>query len=403
MIIAGHQVDDSMFNYIVQNADADSIKLLLKSEPALTFDKSFAVLQIESRRKCRDKIPHLLQNYRFLFPKSICAEQCTNQVIAQFHATQIGACDHVLDMTMGMGVDAYYIAQHSNRVTAIELDPEIAAVGKYNYENLCPSINVLTGDSVEYLNTLDKEKNFDAIFIDPARRDSHGNRVYGLADCLPDILSLLPSIKRHTTRLFIKASPMIDIKQSVRDLGSALTDVWAISVGNECKELFFKLDFNVDSSDVYLHALNHANNSWQEFSTTLPNASAITSYRQPQPSMILYEPNASIMKLGCYAAVQSYYGISAIAPNSHLFINDNLINDFPGRCFTILEVIPFKSKEIKRFAGRYQQLNVSTRNFRLTSEQLKQRLRVQDGGKLYLFATTLSTSEQVMILCEKAL
>lgn len=402
MNIAGHQVDEAMFKYIAKNIDADTVKLLLKKEPMThDFDKSFAILQIECRRKTHAKIPELLQDKHFLFPRAISAEQCTHQVVAQFHAKQFSTTHRVLDMTMGLGIDAYYIAQHASHVTTIELDPEIAQVGKYNYERLCPRLNIVEGDSIEFLNSLSNDDSFDAIFIDPARRDSHGKRVYGFADCNPDVLSLLPSIKRHARFLYIKASPMLDVTQSVIELGDALTDVWAISVDNECKELFFKLDFETTASGINIHALNAESGRWQEFTTTLSHKSTSTSAVLPQPGMFLYEPNASIMKLGCHDAVQNNYGVSTIAKNSHLYINNEPVVDFPGRGFVITQVIPFKSKEIKRFASQYKKLNVATRNFRLSAQQLKQRLGVQDGGNFYLFATTLTNGNQVLLLCEK--
>lgn len=402
MNIAGHQVDEAMFNYIAHNIDADTVKLLLKNEPLLTFDKSFAILQIECRRKTNHKIPELLEDQHFLFPRAISAEQCTHQVVAQFHATQFSNTDRVLDMTMGLGIDAYYIAQRASHVTTIELDPEIANVGKYNYGRLCAGLNIVEGDSVEFLNNLSQDDSFDAIFIDPARRDNHGKRVYGLADCCPDVLTLLPTIERHAKCLYIKASPMLDVTQSVRELGSALSDVWAISVGNECKELFFNLDFEAETNSVNLHALNYDGGQWHKFTTSLTHKPTSASEKLPQPGMFLYEPNASIMKLGCHSDVQHHYGLSAIANSSHLYINTVPVNDFPGRHFVITQVIPFKSKEIKRFASQHQQINVATRNFRLSADQLKQRLNVQDGGNLYLFATTLASGDQVLLLCKKS-
>ena len=184
MMIAGHQVDDTMFSYIARNLDADTCKLLLKAEPQLTFDKSFAILQIECRRKSRNKIPHLLENNKFLFPKAISAEQCTHEEVARFHASLFNVDDRVLDMTMGLGVDTYYIAKRVHSVTAVELDEEIAHVGAFNLAFLTPNVTVVNANSVEYLDNLDADKKFDAIFIDPARRGEDGRRLYSFADCL---------------------------------------------------------------------------------------------------------------------------------------------------------------------------------------------------------------------------
>ena len=400
MTIGGHHVDDAMFKYIAQNIDADTYKLLLKAEPKLTFDKSFAILQIESRRKAKNKISELIATERFLFPKAISAEQCTHELVAKFHASLFAPNSHVLDMTMGLGVDDYYISQRVESLTAIEIDPIIAETGKHNFSILNANVRVVQGDSAQYLEQLMPEEQFDAIFIDPARRDDSGKRVYGLGDCMPNVLALLPLIDRHCTTLFIKASPMIDVTQSVRDLGDALSDVWAVSIKNECKELFFKLDFKSMPNSVMLHAINH-DKSWIEFHTPLKTAQNTKLPAAITPEKYLYEPNASIMKLGCHEAVEDAFGMSAIAQNSHLMLSDEPVENYPGRCFRIIEIAPFKSKEIKQIGKRFKRINVATRNFRLSAEELKKRLKVEDGGTDYLFGTTLATGEQVLIIAEK--
>lgn len=401
MMIAGHQVDDTMFSYIARNLDADTCKLLLKAEPQLTFDKSFAILQIECRRKTQNKIPQLLENNKFLFPKAISAEQCTHEEVARFHASLFNVDDRVLDMTMGLGVDTYYIAKRVHSVTAVELDEEIAHVGAYNLAFLTPNVTVVNANSVEYLDNLDADKKFDAIFIDPARRGEDGRRLYSFADCLPNVVELLPVIKQHCSCLYIKASPMLDVTQSMRDLGECLTDVWAISIKNECKELLFKLDFKEREKAVNLHALNHDGIKWQCFSTQESIVHDSLSGPNVYASDYLYEPNASIMKLGCYKDVERAFGVPQLSSNSHLMLSDSILDDFPGRRFRIKEVVPFKSKEIKQFSRRYNQMNIAVRNFRLNADALKKRLGVKDGGSVYLFASTTESGEQVMLVCEK--
>lgn len=399
MIIGGHQVDDAMFSYIAENAGADTCKLLLKAEPNLSFDKSFAVLQLECRRKARGKIPRLLSHERFLFPKMVSAEQCTHEQVAQFHASQFHAHDRVLDMTMGLGVDDYYISRRVKSLTAIELDPEIAQVGQYNFSFLNPGVQVIHADAVEWLKTCTQQ--FDAVFIDPARRGSQGQRLYRLDHCQPGVLELLPLLEQRSKRLFLKASPMIDVTQSMLDLGHHLTDVWAVSVKNECKELFFKLDFTVVPQAVRLHAL-HFDGQWQDFVTHSGSVRpAAAQCAAPQVGDYLYEPNSSIMKLGCYDAVSAHFAVMPVAPHSHLYTSNGLIDGFPGRKFIIDEIIPFKDKEVKRWAKTHGAMNIATRNFRLSAEALRKRLKVGDGGEEYLFATTLASGEQVLLLTSK--
>ncbi len=401
MKMNGHQVNDALFSYIAQNIGTDPYKLLLKTEHNLSFDKSFAIVQIECRQKTKNKIPELLTHDRFLFAKSICAEQCTHEQVAKFHASLFNADDQVLDMTMGLGVDDHYIAQRVKSLTTIEIDRDIAEIGKHNFSVLNHHVQVIEDDCTHYIKSLDTQQHYDAIFIDPARRGDGNKRLYGLEDCTPNVLHLLPNLKVHAKRLYIKASPMLDVTQSMRELGDALTDVWAVSVKNECKELFFKLDFEQSASPVNLHALNFGENR-QEFScnteTIFPN---IMGNATPQIGQFLYEPNAGIMKLGCHNALAHRFAAMPIAPNSHLYLSEIFMNDFPGRKFRIADVIAFKDKELKQLAKNHKRLNIATRNFKLTADALKKRLKAQDGGNDYLFATTLSSGEPVLILANK--
>ncbi len=402
--IAGHRVDESMWSYIARNAGADAVKLLLKHEPGLSFDKRFAVLQVECRHKLRRKIPELLAHERYLFPKAISAEQCTHQEVARLHASLFDPGDTVLDLTMGLGVDDYYIASRVRGLTAVELDPEIAAVGQYNFGFLNPKVKVLQADSVQLLESMTAQERYDAIFVDPARRGEGGRRLYGLADCQPNVLAAMPLIMRHCNRLVIKASPMLDVTQSMRDLGEHLASVSAVSVKNECKELLFVLDFGSEPSHVALHALNYDGDGWHDFATTAGATSTDEALQAANPVAggYLYEPNASVMKLGCHAAVQAATGTVQLAPNSHLYVGERLVTDFPGRKFLIKLVFPFSGKQVKALGKQWEQLNVAVRNFKLTAEALKKRLKVTDGGDGYLFATTLAGGNAVLLLCEKA-
>lgn len=393
------KVDEAMFRYIAGNAHADTCKLLLKKEPNLTFDKNFAVVQIECRRKARNKIPELLSHERFLFPKPVSAEQCTHEVVARFHASLLKSEGHVLDMTMGLGVDDYYIARQVQSLTAIELDPLIAEVGAYNFAQLNPRVQVLQGDSTMIL--AESETQYDAIFIDPARRGDGGRRLYGLADCLPNVLDLMPLLKTHARRLYIKASPMVDVTQVVRELGASLSHVWAVSVKNECKELFFKLDFERPGEQVTRHALNYER-EWCHFECD--NATAIHAHVQParvEAGVYLYEPNASIMKLGCFDEVAREWGVSQLAGNSHLYVSSRYLPQFHGRAFLVEQVVPFNDQQIRALAKQRMKLNIATRNFKLSAQALKRKLKAQDGGEQYLFATTLAAGEQVLLLCVK--
>ncbi len=397
---------EAMAAYVERNAGADTARLMLKSEPGLPFSKALAVTQIECRRRARGKIPGLLAHREFVFPKPISAEQCTHERVAQLHASLLSGAGSVLDMTMGLGVDAYYVSQRVGSVTAIELDPDIAAAGAMNMARLAPNVRVVNADCAEYVSG-HSGAHFDAAFIDPARRGECNRRLYGLADCLPNVLELLPSIAAIAQRLLIKASPMIDVTQSMRDLGPQLTDVWAVSVRGECKELLFDLDLaaaEAHSAAVTLHALNFvADGTEQAFDCLAGQISAaeMEMATAVEPGIMLYEPNASVMKIGAFGAVAARYGVSQLARDSHLYVSREAVDGFPGRRFVVDEVVPLCGREIKRIARTGGKLNVAVRNWRMSADELKKRLRVTDGGDRYAFATTLAGGSAVLIMCHK--
>ena len=88
-------------------------------------------------------------------------------------------------------------------------------------------------------------------------------------DYIPDVVSLLHLIKEHSTYLYIKASPMIDITQSIRDLGTGLTDIWAVSIKKRMQRTIFQAKLQKETPDIYLHAINHDGSDWVEFTTKI--------------------------------------------------------------------------------------------------------------------------------------
>ena len=403
VVIASHIVNDNFFEYVRNNLDCnDCTRLLLRSEH-VDFDKGFAIQQIECRKRFNSKLPELLSNLRFLFPQKISGEQCSHQDVAKLHADLFSASDNVLDMTMGLGVDSFYISRKVNSVIGIELNEEIAEISKFNYSEMAPNLRVINANSVDYIRNC--RNRYSAVFIDPARRDISGKRTYGFHDCTPDVIDLLTDIKKITHRLVIKASPMLDISQSIKELRH-IKDIWVIAIKNSCKELLFDLDLSQESDEIgiTIHTINF-DTTIQRFDIPLSSIcqnAPVKTYPTIESNRFLLEPNASIMKSGMTNYLYEEFGeIAKIDVCSHLFIADHYIKGFPGRQFVIEQVIPFKDKYLKPLKS-LKTLNVSTRNFRLTAEQLKARLGVKDGGEKYLFGTTTHNGQMVLILCRKA-
>lgn len=392
------KITDDFYKFVRVNEQSDVNKLRLKDSRNCSFDVDFAITQIECRIKIKKKLPEIYALTDFLYPYVLSTEQCTCELIAKLHANIIGKISSMLDMTGGLCIDDYYIAQNVEKIISIEKNDFTASVSRYNMQKYRPNIDVIACDSVEFI---DKCGSYDAIFIDPSRRGDNNSRLYGIADCEPNVIALLPKIKKCTNLLYIKASPMIDITQLLREL-PCVTDAWVVSLRNECKELFFKVDFQSSNTETIIHCLNIVSeDKIQEISYKFNDRGNLSTFA-PTIQSYIYEPNASIMKANAFDVIIEKYNIEKMAKSSHLFTSNKYIDDFPGRVFRVIDIYPFKDKIVKQALKGYDKINVSVRNFKLTAEQLKQRFKIKDGGDKYLFATTLYNDNMVIILCEKA-
>lgn len=396
-----NKINAEFYDFIKKNENADINKLRLKKYSEASFDVQLAITQIECRKKIKRKLPEIYSSPRFIFPSILATEQCTCEIIAKLHAEIIGQLNSMLDMTSGLGIDDYYISKKVKHLTAIELNQDTADTLKYNMGIYAKNITVLDCNSVEYIENC--AKNFDVIFIDPARRGDNNSRLFGIKDCEPNIIPIIPHIKKIADTLYVKASPMIDLTESLRELPN-VTDVWIVSLKNECKELFFKINFKGNSSSTNIHCLNYVSEGLcQELNYIFEDGiESLDSYSE-QIKKYLYEPNASLMKAHAFNVISDKYPkMAKLATNSHLFTSDTLYPTFPGRIFNVVSSFPFKDKIIKKELKGTQQINVSVRNFKLSAEQLKQRLKLKDGGDKYLFGTTTYSEEMIIIICVKA-
>lgn len=385
--------------FITANINADTNKLRLKIFQNLSFDVKFAILQIDCKNRIKKKLPEIFELDSMLFPNILSTEQCTAEEIAKFHASLLSPENTVLDLTAGLCIDSLYISRVVKHVTAIEINPETASIADFNMRTNTNNVNVLCEDSINYIENCTNK--YDIVFVDPARRGDNNKRLYGLADCSPNILELIPKLKNIAKTLYIKSSPMIDISQSINELCNYVTDLWVIGINNECKELLFKVDLLAqDKINANIHTINFENSNIQKLSKTTTESSNLSKTELTE-GVYLYEPNRCIMKAQIFDTLEFKYNIARIQHNSHLFISKEFIQDFPGRKFQITEIIPFKNNEIKNINKKHPQINVSVRNFKLSTDDLKKKLKVKDGGNKYLFGTTDNFNNAILIICNK--
>lgn len=391
---------DSFFDFVRMHRDDDCSRLRLKHFDNSDFDTKFAITQIEARRKTRNKLPVANSYPGFLYPSIIAAEQSTSEDVAVFKRSLFaGRYSSVCDLTGGLGIDTAYFSDVVETVFYIERFSDYCEVATHNFLVLGKhNVKVINADCREFINKTDRH--FDAFYIDPARRGVCNSRLFSFADCEPDVLSMLPLLHEHSSEIWIKASPMLDISLAVNELKN-VADVYVISVRNECKELLFHI---VDgySSEAVIHCVDIRSDRTEEFDFSISEERDIARVDYADtPLSYLYEPSASILKGGAFKLVAQRYGISKLHVNSHLYTGDTVVCDFPGRKFAVKKIFPFKNNLLKCFSLEYPMANIAVRNFPLSAEALKKRLKVKDGGDIYLFATKCNDGGNILVACSK--
>lgn len=384
--------NQATLEFIRQHRHDDIRQLALQGRKYPEVDMVYALEQIYGRQKAETKLPTWASLDGIIYPAHISMEQCSSEITAKYKAKIAGSGTLFVDLTAGFGVDAAFISRNFLHAVTVEKQSCLCDISSANYKLLgYDNIQVVCGDGVEYLHTM---KSADLIFIDPARRDEHGSRTYGIADCTPNILPLLDELLEKAERVMIKLSPMLDWRKAVDDLGK-VSEVHIVSVDNECKELL--LIVSRQNSPLKMCCVNNDN----VFECQIDSSAFFSPVYQCESPVFLYEPNASIMKGGCFGAVSERFNISQIEKNSHLFISDKEVPDFPGRHFIIDKITSLNKRDLKLAFDGIEKANITIRNFPMSVSELRKRLKLGDGGNTYIFATTVADGSHRLFVCRK--
>lgn len=394
------ELTTSQIQFIKEHASDDLARLLLSSSKYPEMDIPFLADQIAARRQIREKLPSWYANEYLIFPSKIAAEQCSSEHTAFYKQRLAGDDWAMCDLTGGLGIDSYFFSRKVKQLTYIERFPAYCEAAKHNFSVLgADNITVIQADTTHYVHKLPQ---VDAFYIDPARRGDCNKRVFALSDCEPDLPGLLPALLEHAPRVIAKLSPMADIQKTL-ELLPGTTAVHILSVKNDCKELLFVVERGSGTVNPTINCVNFISEgeestfrfTWEEERhAELMLADHIAGY--------LYEPNTSVLKAGAFKQIAVRMGVSKLHVSSHLYTSGQLVADFPGRRFRVDEVLPFTGKLCKSLSKTIPQANITVRNFPLSVEELRKRTKIADGGSVYLFATTVSEGEKVLIKCTKA-
>lgn len=382
--------DKEYWKWVEQHAKDDVAKLRLANYGNdVILD---AIVQIDCRQRASRKLRQTLQQIpHFIFPNTLSAEQCTGDDIATYHSSLLQNGLKVLDMTSGLGIDAMHFAEYASKVTACDLKEEnVAALRANSKNNGLQNLDTLHCDSVDYLNQLNPDS-YDAIYIDPARRSNIGSRVFALDDCSPDITSIMDQMLKVASTIVIKASPMLDISNTLSLLPN-ITTIKAIGDKNDCKELIIIVERNCEGEGAGAIAIESVtieeSGSVTSFSYTKGDKHPQPVYSLPKAGNILLIPYPSMMKTAGYNYLSNHYSVHKISSDSHLFTTSEQIDSFPGRQREIIRVVPFNKKGIAEIYRTYKQADVATRGFGMSVDQLSKRLKIKAGGDIMLYGVT---------------
>ena len=387
-------LDPEVARFIKENRKKDLPSLILKGSPFENVSIQEIAVQIKGLKVAEKKFPEFYQNENILYPPKLNLEQTSSEVTAKYKASLISGKSGI-DLTGGLGIDAYYISKNFNEFTYCELNENLAEIAAHNFKALnAKNITVKTGNSLSTLK--DNDEHFNWIYADPARRDDHGGKVFKFEDCEPNIPANLDLIFSRTANLMIKSSPILDISAGINEL-KHVKQVHIVAVRNEVKELLWILEEKFSGNPI-IKTINFVKNKVQEFSGN--NEENLQEIDFSLPENYLYEPNAAIMKSGLFDLLAVKTNTKKLHQHSHLYTSKELI-PFPGRIFEVYDIKEYSSSGLKKYF-KSKKANITTRNFPETVESIRKKFKIKEGGSDYIFFTTNMRDEKIVIFCKKA-
>lgn len=411
------EISREVKQFVLAHRLSSPTELALRATRYPNIDMPFALDQIAGWQTARKKLPSWAEKEDIVYPPHLAMEQCSSEQTARYKARLVRRLaseydeekaeqtvgDHepvfLTDLTGGLGVDFSFMAQ-GRKATYVERQSQLCTIAAHNFAVLgLEKTKVVKGDGAEFLHEMD----FSTItYLDPARRDDHGGKTVAINDCTPNLLELKDELIRKSGYAIVKLSPMLDWHQAHAQLNATadiVREIHILSVRNECKELLFVLREGTNPLKIF--CINDNENFTMETTVAVAHREIIRE-RKPETGDFLYEPNASIMKAGGFGELTVRYGGEAISRNSHLFVSDVEINDFPGRGFVIKRVSTFNKKKLRSALNGISAANIATRNFPISATELRKKLKLKDGGNNYVFATTDNDGRHLLLICEKS-
>lgn len=389
-----HVLNTEIQDFINSNNNSDTNALLLKGTNFSNVKTSEIVEQIEAKKRCKTKLSTWFKTENIYYPNKLNIEQTSSEVSAKYKSELISG-NTLIDITGGFGVDSFYFSKQFEKVVHCEINPELSAIVKHNYQQLkVDTIETHNTDGLGYLQQNDNV-HYDWIYIDPSRRHDSKGKVFFLRDCLPNVPENLELLFRHSKNVMIKTSPLLDISAGNNELKYVKT-IHVVAINNEVKELLWILEKGFNGV-ISIETVNIKRDAIERFGFKLEEKH-LTKTAYSKPLTYFYEPNTAILKSGGFHEVSEQLDVYKLHQHSHLYTSETLI-EFPGRTFRTQQVLLYNKKEVKRLG--IKKANITTRNFPESVAQLRKKLNIKDGGNTYLFFTTNCENQKILIVAYK--
>lgn len=378
--------------FINDNLKSDITKLILKGSPFDDISVQELANQVIAKQKSIGKLPTWFATEYIYYPPKISIEQTSSEITAKYKSSLISG-DKIIDITGGFGIDCFYFSKHFKEVTHCEINEELSTIVKHNYQQLnTENITTFSRNGLDYLKNNDDV--FDVIYVDPSRRNNEKGKVFLFKDCLPYVPPKIDFFFTKAKHILIKVSPILDIKNTIKDLKN-VKEVHIVAINNEVKELLFLLEKDY-VKEIKIKTINFAKKHNQEFEFIFDSIAEST---YSEPLTYLYEPNAAILKSGGFHQISNQLEVFKLHQHSHLYTSNQLI-DFPGRRFKIEHVLNYDKKKLKKLLPS-KKANITSRNFPKTVAQFRKETKINDGGNVFIFLTTDLNNNHKLVICKK--
>lgn len=395
--------------WILEHEHDEPAQLMLSAHLYPHIPLREAVQQIQARQKARLKLPQWYAQPGVIMPPPLSVEQASSEDTALYKAhllhqrlleknSTTNPPLSLTDLTGGMGLDCWAFAQYFGEVTYVEQQQEVAAVAAHNFNIFnIDNISICHNTAKTYLQQA--VQGVDVLYLDPARRDSEKNKVVLLSECQPDVTRLLPLLLQKAKQVWVKASPMLDIKGAIQELGQQVQEVQVVSLRGEVKELLFRIEARQEP-DPLIRAVNLAAGTVSDSFEFRYAAERQARPLVSMPERYLYDPGAALRKAGAFKLPAVRFGLKKLQAHSHLYTSNQLVSAFPGRIFQVREQLKADRKALHKFLPSGK-AHLVVRNFPLKNAVLQKKLRLAEGDPYYIFATTLADGKPQLLLCER--